>query len=1038
MTLRLSNIDLSSWDGILAFLRAELDGASSEQRRALLLESMAFVESDGLGDKDAAVSSLSQALGIDAGRSQSLWELWRNFDRLGNGDQEQVLSLLASLPEPSGDVEQRLLRLARFQRDTLGQDELAAGLVEQARRQWPEGFHGLLAEVETRLLAGHPSEAATSLERLSRMVDDACVRAALLVESAWLRKDSSSDDDITRLLEEALSEPVADWALIRETMDLAAEIGDWVLYESSLRKVAGASLENPDSEGGQWPMGHYFDGFERGPAVSAAYWWQVAMVRERRLGRPQAAAEALERALQICPGHPLLGYEHSRLMEALGHFDDALTSLPDSASKTRRAELLLLAGRSKEAAALFGEPAGDTVVEWALRDLLGVPALPSAQDLDAVMVFLHAHPEHPQSRIAAQMLLEHRDDEIAKLVLSEAAPKSTLWPPASTFSVRPTWQVASQAACALTSEDGTEAKRAILDWAEASSDATLRAVLTSVAARMTEESGELEQAFELYEYAQSLSPQTPAARLATLRLLLRLERYPDLVTHLLDHAATSSSPFHARAMLHQAGHIFRCKLNDGPSAAGVVDELCSGDSSDVPALWSAFELAVEAQDYSRAVDFLGRIGQQCPGDADWLCLLAAEIELFLTGDYDSSLSFLDRAAESTDEAVGRTARLYRMLVFYFRGDVTSLDEALQEEVLSSQDETGRMWIPELLEAGRGARGPEAMAELLEADDNSGPVKLLWLLLVGAMSGETSKLVTGLRALGSGAPPGEIAAACRAAAMVLDLSIDLTRAADLAHSDLEFAEVLYHASERLTRAVSPERRAEIALGRAELCREYDLADWADWRLEAAEAFSDIGDRSRGLSILQESLAVAPEHPGLLEAYAGLADALHDHAASLDAHCRLAAIYDDPSEKAHQLSLAASRAASELGLKEEGLRLARQAVEADPGSDVAHSTLTVVQRIAGDVAGVHVAIVGHLAATADPAKRVILLRELADHKLRLGDAEGCLTTLDQLLELDSTQSDALLCKIEILAGAGLVVEQLEVMDIYIRQEVDLAKA
>lgn len=1036
MTSRFSRNDWSSWEGLLGFLGAELDCASSAARRALLLESMAFVESDGLGRNDDALSSLGQVLGLVPGRARALWDTWRLAAGLGLTEQAEILSQLAALSEPAADGEQRFLRHARFQRDSLGRAHQAEVLIGQARAQWPAGQHSLLAEAEAHLLSGSHADAATALERLARSTDDASLRASLRVEAAWLRKESGADDDVALLLEEALVEPLSDWMFIRDTLDLSAEIGDWVLHEASLRRMASAAMEDVNPPDGQWPTGHEFDGFERGASVAAAYWWFVAVVRERRLGRLQSAAEALEHALEFCPGHPLLRSEHARLIEALGRFEDAFASLPQEASRARRAELLLLAGRTKEAAQQLQQDTRDGVVERVLRDLLGATSPPA--DPEALSAWLRAHPDHAEAPAAAVRLLEQRDDPVAHLLVSEARQENALWPPVSSHLPIPAWQLASEAMKAIAGKGDADPRTALLAWAEVCVDATLRAVLCSVAARILEDEGDPVGALNLYEESQSLSPQTPAAKLATMRLLQRLERYTDLVTRLTDHAATSGNPFNARAMLHQAGHVTRFKLGDVASAEWIFDDLCRGDPTDVPALWTAFELAFEVQDMLRAIDVLGQIAQQCPGDAEWLQLLAAEIELLVTKDYSDALVHLAKVTDSNNESIARSARLYRMLALYQLEDITSLDEALQEEALVSQGGLDRMWIPELLEAGRGARGAEAMAELLEADGDSSPVKLLWLLLVGAMSGETSKLVSGLRALARGAPPGEIAGACRVAALLFDPKTDLDQEENLSDADLESAEVLLHVADCLAPSTLPERRADIALQRAELCREYDLAEWADWRLEAIEAFEDLGQLVRSLSLVRESLAELPDHPGLLEAYARVADLSKDYEASFDAHQQLAGFYVEPGERSHQLVQSARIAMWQLARPQDALRLAEQAMEADPESAEAFGALTAAQKLVGDNAGVLHTIERQLDVASGKDEQLRLLRELADQQLSLDDTDGCLATIDRLLMVDPSRADALRTKIEILAEAGRSVEQLQAMDVFIEVESDLVEA
>jgi tetratricopeptide (TPR) repeat protein len=1032
MILQTANIDLSSWDGVLAFLHAELEAASSEERRALLLESIAFVESEGLSDKDAALSSLRLALADDPNRSRSLWDSWRFADRLTTSEQELILSALAALPEPKEDGEQRFLRWARFLGNALGREERAASAMAVARGQWPEGFHSLLAEAEACLFGGRQGDAAKALEALSSSIQDSRVRAALRMEAAWLRRDSGADDDIARLLEEVLSEPLDDGMLVRQTLDLAAEIGDWVLYENALCKLA--AIASNKSEGGA-----EFDGIDRGAGAGAAYWWQVAMVRERRLGKTETAAEALDKALELRPGHPLLCSERARLLEALGRFDEAFEALPEGASVARRAELLLLSGRRSEAADLLNGSSDKGIVSGVLRDLLGVPVLSPSGDPDEDEAFLHAHPAHEQAASVAARLLEHREDTAASFVVAEKSVESAPWPPLDSISEILPWGIASRVMARLMHRSEEDTQSEVLDWAEASADPMLKAALTSVSAQMAEDSGELEHAFELYERAQSLFPQTLAARLVTPQIMLRLEKYSDLVERLRELSSQSSVSAHRKSMLHQVGHLLRSRLGDSVGAAEVFEDLCEESGhTDLSALWSAFEVAFESQNMPRAVEVLGRLAEQCPEDSDWLRILAAEIDLLLIGDYEDALVHLERAGESYDETIARSARLYRMLALYLRGDITSIDEALQAEALMSQGESARMWIPELLETGRGARGAQAMSELLEADGDVNPVKLLWLLLVGAMSGEPGKVVAGLRSLGQGAPPGEIAGACRAASLLLDSTLDLVHDGVFADADVESSEVLMYVADRMTRAVPSERRLEIALGRAELCRDYDLSEWADWRLEAAEACAELGQNLQGLAIVRESLEEQPEHPGLLEAYSLLASEAQEHQAMLDAHRRLAAFYDEPTEKAHQLCLAAGVASLKLGLAEDGLSLAQEAVEVDPASDEAHAALVAMTRLAGDDSGLRAALEAHLTSATSSQEQVRLLWELAEHQMKTDDPEGCLATLDRLLELDPSRADALLMKIDILSGAGLLVEQLETMDAYIRSEAEMGEA
>lgn len=1012
------------WSSLSERLLAEIGAGGDPARLSLLSHDLARVLGERLDSRREADARLEAAAELRPESADIAWDLWRSA--VGRGTRERADALEALLAT-ARRVEDRVacrLALARLRSSDFSDPEAALESIEAAAGEDPEHRDIRWTRLEKALLEG-ADDLPERLEEVARASGDPHWKAALLLELADVLRDRGMDEARRiAFYEEILGSGVRDWSVLEELARSAAELGAWEVHDGALERMIAGALEEPVAREDDRPLGHDFDGLERGAPAAVAGLWRLARSRERERGDLDGALEALERALELRPESVLLARERTRMLAAGGRREQAADTVFERASAGERALLDLCAGRAERAAERARAASardGSRLLE-ALAELSGDQG-EAADATEAVQVsrrWLEENPDHPEAgRVAAELLAAGSGGVIAGLVAAERAPADTPWPPPSE---EPTpWDPPLDA---LRSEPSDRSAR-LVAWSESTSAPELSAALLVAASRCAESEGDAVRALELARRAEETDPDSAAARRLSLCLLRAAGRWEDLSSELERTCEEARESRISGVYLHERAAILEHLLGDVAAARELFTDLIALDPEDVAAAWGDLRTSIRLGDWEAADTGLERLAELSPADAPRLALLSGALRLLVLGREPEAVDKLSEAADSLRGPTAIAAQLIAAVAARLGGDERGSSARLEALADSAGPEERSVLAPELLESTSALRGIDAAAELIGKSGVDDETARLWSLLAG---GRPERLEGAARALSEMAEKlrgEEPAGACRIAASLI-LSGREEEEVVLEKSDLGSPEVVWHAADRLQPRA--EGRADLLAARMAMAAEGDVLEWADWVLNRSEALEDAGDAAAALEVVREGVERAEDHPGLLEALARLAHLCESFEEAAEAHGRLAGFYVTPEEKAKQLVRAAEILISDLRQEEGAERLLREAVRRVPNHMEANELLSRILREKGDESGLADQIETHIEAEYDADRLVGLYQEQADRLLAMDDFDGALEAVENVLLLEPERASAHRTKIDILVVAERWLEAVAALKEY----------
>jgi tetratricopeptide (TPR) repeat protein len=1013
------------WEDLAGRLRREATVAEGPAARDGLRLSLVRVLAEKLGRPGEAAAELERLLGEEAGplaAELSIEELRMAATR----DPRILARALERLAHATPDPEVRIaawLQLSRILARDLADPDGARSRLDAASELDPDDRLALWTRLAGELESRGDVPAAPAMERLRALTADGVLRAFLAQQLAAIRRRQGDDGgEAAALFEAALALDEADWWLLNGTAREGAGLDRCDLSVRAWERLAFAAMEPPPESAGE-PAGAAFQGVERGKRAAAVAWWMSGWLRERRLDDVTGALAAIENAADHLPGSAFLEAERARLRTAAGEPGAAVAEvdLPNLGPAQRCALALAagLPGRVREIAAGL-PPGGVSPLLAALAAATGAAEDGEWDESQAradPATWLAARPDHPGARALAAELVAADGGGLAGLIAAEGPGGDPWWSaPEPDEAAGGFGPVIRELGRALSGE-GLAGLRTLAGFFRSPE---IRAPLLQGAARFAEEGGALEQGLELARAAAELAGNEPRIAELILRLLRRARRHEELASRLGELAASAPDPRVSTEAQLERALLLEHALGNPAEAAGIAYDLAESEPGDVPATFTAARIALRLCDWDRALGFIDRLAESLPEDRPRLDLLAGEILLLTLGRDSEAGERFARAAGGLAEPLATAARLCGIQAARERGDPGEL-----ERLLAAQAERGNrdLWLPELREAARAARGVGAVPALSEGDREPDAVSLLWRVLAGT-DGPPERAGELLARLGNRLSPGRVSGACRTAALLLRTTG--VEGAGLAAADLESAEALWHATERLEPTADPEVRAEWIGLRLERSSDEDPFVRTDWLLDRAEALEDAGRTEAGLAVVRQGIARLPDHPGLLEAEARLAEAAGDFAGAADACGRLARAWFSQEEKATALTRAAALLLHGLQDAAGAERILREALRRVPNHVGANRLLERLLNDRGDDGALAEQLESRIAAEIETPALVALYQEQADRLLAMEDAEGAIEAIENLLLLDATNAPAHRMKIDILSGAGRFEEAVEALD------------
>jgi tetratricopeptide (TPR) repeat protein len=1015
------------WNDLAEHLRREVDATTDRATADVLRIALFRLLAEQL-DRDREAATELDALIEEGGKTLEGDLPWEELRFAMGRDSKSRARALERLSRPAQEQAIRtasLLFLSRLLAAQLAdpagaQQNLAAALTLE-----PDNRLGLWMLLLDELESRGDAAAASALDRLRELTGDRALRAALTLDLAAIRRRQGADpDEVATLHEEVLAFDVPDWWLLNETARECAEIGRHDLAVRAWERLAQATVEPPPAVAAGRPPGLGFQGIERGNQAAAAAWWMSALLRERRFDDIQGALVAMENAADHLPGSALLETECARLRRATGLAGAAAAEIDaPQLLPVERCALALAAGFAGRVREICGERvslAGSPLLEA----LVAVSGSADDRPLDAgdrerdPASWLAANPGHPEARdVAARLISAGAASPLAWLVDAEGSTDRPWWVERERDAA---WAPAIRALGRALDGEPTEGLRALADTLHTPD---VRAALLAAAALSAEDRGNLEEALDLGLVTSELAPGEPRIAELILRILRRTRRYGELVERLRARAESTPEPEASTAALLERSWLLEYALGDPAEASSTVYSLAAARPDDPVAVFSAVRVALRLADWDRAVEALDRLAECAPADRPRLDLLAGELLLFTLGrDLEAAERFA-RAESGLPEPLATAARLYGIHAAYERGDRAELERLLQDLAARGPRD---IWLPELTETVRAARGIGAMTDLAAAGEQPDGARLLWAIVAGAPGDRGPEgAAAGLVELGRRVGPGAMAGACGAAAMLLG-STATAEGIGSSGADFDSPEALWHATERLRPAIEPGLRAEWAGRRAALLPEEDPFAWADWLLDQAEALEDAGQPAAGLDVIRNGVERLPDHLGLLEAQARLAAASGEFAEAAEAHGRLARSYVSQDEKSTQLARAAAIILDRLRDPAGAEKTLREALRRVPSHAEANSLLERLLHDRGDDGAIVEQLESRIAAEYDSQTLIALYQDQADRLLAMEDTDGALEAIENILLLDQANTPAHRMKIDLLVGASRCKEAIAALN------------
>ena len=578
----------------------------SGQERALCLFTVGTVREAYLDQPEAAEAAYRAALEADPEHVPAAMALCQLYERTEQW--EPFCRTLAHLAEVQPDREQKarlLLRSGTLHLDRTGDLDAAARDLRQAAAASPRDPTPLQRLAYVYEANGNTEALVATLRQLVELTLDTRGQAALFTRIGWLLQgDPERVDEAAAAYQEALRMLPGYLPAVQALGTLHRQRRDYERLLESFRAEAEGPLPTE---------------------LRAIRFVEIAELLRGQLDRPEEAARAYRRALELQPGMQAAFWGLRRILKSLGHHQALAQLLSDQAetakdSKTRNALLMELAG-------LQAKHLGD--ISGATATLERARAEERTRLASIELIELYEH--------------QQRYGDLVELLLSEAND----------------------------TEDAAEARGRRL-----------------YAAHILEfELEEHERALAVHSEIIAHDPESAEAIRAAGRLQYRLGRWKELIE--LHRHELNADPHRAdvAAILCRMGRIFDQHLRDTSAAIKAYLEALQHDPTSGPALAALERLTRTEQRWNDAVSVLEKYADartEPAAAADALCR-AAELADTRLNKMDEAARLYQLALQRCPDYLNALHGLLRL--DYRQGDWRAADRHL-EALIDQQEGEG--------------------------------------------------------------------------------------------------------------------------------------------------------------------------------------------------------------------------------------------------------------------------------------------------------------------------------------------------------------
>lgn len=649
------------WDALVAMHRRELEVSDAPRRKLELWLRIGELADRRSEDAEAAVEAYEQVLALEPGHPAALDALDALYARLGRHEPRvEIRRRALDGLEPSEARSAALLELGEIL-------ELDLDRPDEAVPIYAEAVEAGRSEAEPRLLtalaaAGDGAGLANALESAALRTEDPEVRATRLAAAARGARTALDDAERARALLEA-AEAIAPHvpAVVEERRRVAIESGETA-------EVARLETRHPA---------------ESDPLTEAARWMDLGLASEG----PEALG-ALERALQLAPGHPVVHRALERLHTEAERWD-------------RLAEVLLLEASGEgvdpehgallrvRAAELYAERLGapdraeacyEAALEQSPRCL---PALRGLRELAGegprALELLRLEGEGASDpETAAELLVEsgrlldqRGDEEGAVRCFTQVLDRD------------PSHLAAFNAleAILLRRDDMDGLATLLAQRAEAPVEPAERArMLVGVGRIEAERRRDSDKAESAFRKALDADPESPAALARLWPLLVERSAWDDALDVLQRLVAVAPEPATARDAYRAMGMLYEEQRKDLVRAVQAYQAAVRADPSELESLHRLAGVYKGARDWASAANVMMRLAEVEPEASGRTRAMLSLAEIFLEGKGDETQAAL--AFRKAIEIDPRCTPAYEQLRTLYRahGQWAELVEVLKAQV----------------------------------------------------------------------------------------------------------------------------------------------------------------------------------------------------------------------------------------------------------------------------------------------------------------------------------------------------------------------
>lgn len=491
-------------------------------------------------------------------------------------------------------------------------------------------------------------------------------------------------------------------------------------------------------------------------------------------------------------------------------------------------------------------------------------------------------------------------------------------------------------------ERWNEAVTALNEATQAVEDDALKvAMLVLVGRWYAEKLGRPDFAVSCLGQALTLDPANDAALEATIALYRKAQSWQELVTMLVQRAATSTNPARARDLRAEAAEVVYRKMGDSERAAEVFEQVLADDPAHPKAAEALESIYAERQEWKKLVGLLEAKAKGQRGEAR-VETLSAIAEL-----YEDRLDDLDQAATHYEAALKHAP-----------SDVAALKGL--ERIYARAGK-----YPELLD------NLEAQLEIAATPRQ----RIALLERIGQI--QVEEFVDNEKA-----------------AQVFSRIVEVEPGHEVANTALAR---IYRQLQRFDDVAKTLERH--ALGVDDEERKVGLL------MQAAKVLMvDVGSPERAVAMVERVTVVQPEHTEALELLARLQAQTGDAHKALEATERLAEAEKDPEKRA-DLYVRAGRILEDRGDKDGAIARYKRALDAQSDNPRAAAALRGVYAARGDAHGAAELLLREIEMAQGDISKARLYAELGElRRDRLGDEAKAVEAFEKALELDGTCTPA----------------------------------